>query len=35
MNQLPLLSIVVPVYKVEAYLDRCLTSLTNQTYGNL
>lgn len=24
-------SIVVPVYNVESYLDRCLTSLTNQT----
>lgn len=35
MNQLPLLSVIVPVYKVEAYLDRCLTSLTNQTYENL
>lgn len=35
MNQLPLISIIVPVYKVEAYLDKCLTSLTNQTYGNL
>ena len=35
MNQLPLLSIIVPVYKVEAYLDKCLTSLTNQTYWNL
>lgn len=35
MNQLPLISIIVPVYKVEAYLDRCLTSLTAQTYENL
>jgi len=35
MNQLPLLSIIVPVYKVEAYLDKCLGSLTAQTYGNL
>ncbi|MBP3684228.1 MAG: glycosyltransferase [Oscillospiraceae bacterium] len=35
MNQLPLLSIIVPVYKVEAYLDKCLASLTAQTYGNL
>jgi len=35
MNQLPLISVIVPVYKVEAYLDKCLTSLTNQTYDNL
>ena len=35
MNQLPLISIIVPVYKVEAYLDRCLVSLTGQTYQNL
>lgn len=31
----PLISVVVPVYKVEKYLDRCLTSLTGQTYRNL
>lgn len=30
-----LLSIVVPVYKVERYLDRCMESLVNQTYRNL
>lgn len=24
--------IIVPVYKVEAYLDRCITSILNQTY---
>lgn len=35
MNQLPLISVIVPVYKVEAYLDRCLLSLTGQTYENL
>lgn len=35
MNQLPLISVIVPVYKVEAYLDKCLSSLTNQTYDNL
>ena len=35
MNQLPLISIIVPVYKVEAYLEKCLSSLTNQTYENL
>lgn len=29
------ISIVVPVYKVEDYLDRCIVSLTNQTYKNI
>ena len=33
--KLPLISVIVPVYQVEAYLDRCLESLTNQTYDNL
>lgn len=28
-------SIIVPVYKVEKFLDRCIRSLTNQTYQNL
>lgn len=35
MNELPLISVIVPVYKVEAYLDRCLESITAQTYNNL
>ena len=30
-----LLSIVVPVYNVEKYLDRCVESIVNQTYTNL
>lgn len=30
-----LVSIVVPVYNVEKYLDRCVDSLVNQTYSNL
>lgn len=28
-------SIIVPVYNVEAYLQRCVYSLVNQTYGNV
>ncbi len=30
-----LISIVVPVYKVEKYLDRCIESIVKQTYKNL
>ena len=32
---LPLISIIVPIYKVEPYLRQCLDSVTNQTYTNL
>lgn len=31
----PLISIIVPVYKTEKYLDRCMESIINQTYTNL
>lgn len=31
----PLISIIVPVYRVEPYLRRCLDSIVNQTYTNL
>ena len=34
MNQ-PLISVIVPVYKVEHYLERCVNSIRNQTYPNL
>jgi len=30
-----LITIIVPVYKVEKYLDRCVDSIVNQTYTNL
>lgn len=30
-----LISIIVPIYKVEEYLDRCVKSLTEQTYNTL
>ncbi len=35
MESSPLISIIVPIYKVEKYLDDCVQSLTNQTYKNL
>lgn len=31
----PLISVIVPVYKVEAYLERCVNSIRNQSYTNL
>lgn len=31
----PLVSIVVPVYNVEKYLDKCIRSIRNQTYAHL
>lgn len=30
-----LISVIVPVYKVEKYLDKCVASIVNQTYRNL
>lgn len=32
---LPLISLIVPVYNVEEYLDDCIESMLNQTYGNI
>ena len=31
----PLISVIVPVYKVEKHLDRCVQSIVDQTYRNL
>ena len=31
----PLVSIIVPIYKVEQYLDKCLRSISDQTYRNI
>ena len=30
-----LVSVIVPVYNVERYLERCLQSITNQTFNNI
>ena len=35
MTDRPLLSIIIPVYKTEKYLRRCMDSLCNQTYQNI
>lgn len=31
----PLISVIVPVYNIEKYLERCVESVRNQTYKNL
>lgn len=35
MNNAPLISVIVPIYNVEKYLDNCMETLVNQTYANL
>lgn len=35
MNDHPLISVIVPIYNVEKYLNRCIESIVNQTYRNL
>lgn len=35
MNNNQLISIIVPVYKVEPYLEKCIQSIINQTYKNI
>lgn len=35
MKRQPLVSVIIPVYNVEAYLDECVSSILNQTYRNL
>ena len=32
---LPLISVIVPIYRAETYLERCLESICDQTYRNL
>ena len=31
----PLISVIVPIFRVEKYLDKCIQSIRNQTYHNL
>lgn len=35
MKSYPLISIIVPIYKVEPYIHRCIDSIIHQTYKNL
>ncbi len=35
MSELPLISVIVPVYNVEKYISRCVDSLLGQTYKNI
>lgn len=35
MKEKSLVSVIVPIYKVEQYLDECVESIVNQTYKNL
>ena len=35
MSQLPLISVIVPVYNVEDYLAACINSISTQSYSNL
>ncbi len=35
MKNMPLITVIVPVYKVEAYLDKCVSSIVDQSYRNL
>ena len=34
MKDLPLISVIIPVFNVENYLDECVNSILNQTYSN-
>lgn len=35
MNNKPTVSVIVPVYSVEKYIEKCINSIINQTYKNL
>lgn len=35
MEEKPLISIIIPVYNVEKYLDECIQSIVRQTYANI
>lgn len=35
LDESPLISVIVPIYRVEVYLEKCINSILNQTYKNL
>ena len=35
MEKMPLISVIVPLYNVEEYLERCIKSILDQTYTNM
>ena len=35
MQTSPLVSIIVPIYNVESYLEKCLQSIVSQTHANI
>lgn len=35
MDSKSLISVIVPIYNVENYLERCVVGIINQTYKNL
>lgn len=35
LDKQPLISVIIPIYNVEKYLNRCLNSICNQSYSNL
>ncbi len=35
MKELPLISVIIPVYNVDSYLDRCISSVVSQSYKKL
>lgn len=35
MERLPLISVIIPMYNAEKYIERCLLSIINQTYPNI
>ena len=35
MKNSVLLSVIVPIYNVEKYLDKCIQSIVDQTYSNI
>ena len=35
LSSYPLVTVIIPIYNVEDYLDKCLESVVSQTYSNL